>query len=131
LHCAHAGKAHNDDLTVTTIFLVAHDSDGSPCPSSCRRAPDEYGSGRARDLHSTLVATTVATLDLDPGLADDLLFGATALMRIEERVTGHLLHAWSMGRSSLLAPTGPDPRRPAPAQNYASSVFTIKRLQGQ
>jgi len=46
-----------------------------------------------------LVAGLVAT---DPGMADDVLFGATAQLRLEENFTLHALDAWSQGRSSLL-----------------------------
>jgi hypothetical protein len=37
-----------------------------------------------------------------------LLFGAAAVLLVEERFARHLLTAWSMGRSSLICP-GIDP----------------------
>lgn len=36
-----------------------------------------------------------------PGLADDVVFGAEALMGVEERFTRHVLDRWRLGRSSL------------------------------
>ena len=41
----------------------------------------------------------------DPLLAPDIVFGAEALMAVEERFTRHLLSSWAAGRSSLLEPT--------------------------
>lgn len=46
-----------------------------------------------------MVAPLVAT---EPRLADDVVFGAEALMGVEDRFTRHLLDRWSAGRSSLL-----------------------------
>jgi hypothetical protein len=46
-----------------------------------------------------MVAPLVAT---EPQLADDVVFGAEALMGVEDRFTRHLLDRWSAGRSSLL-----------------------------
>jgi hypothetical protein len=40
----------------------------------------------------------------EPHLAPDLLFGAAALMLVEQRFTDHLLRSWSKDRSSLLRP---------------------------
>jgi hypothetical protein len=38
---------------------------------------------------------------LEPRLADDVVFGAEALMGVEDRFTRHVLACWSDGRSSL------------------------------
>lgn len=46
-----------------------------------------------------LVAGLVAT---DPQIADDVLFGATVQLRLEENFARHALDSWSAGRSSLL-----------------------------
>ena len=46
-----------------------------------------------------MVAPLVAA---EPQLADDVVFGAEALMGVEDRFTRHLLDRWSGGRSSLL-----------------------------
>jgi hypothetical protein len=40
-------------------------------------------------------------LETEPALADDVLFGARALMLLEGRLTEHLLGCWDAGRSSL------------------------------
>jgi len=48
-----------------------------------------------------LVAAAVET---EPHLRDDLLFGAAAVLLVEERFARHLLDAWSVGRSSLVPP---------------------------
>jgi hypothetical protein len=40
----------------------------------------------------------------EPDLADDVLFGARALLTLEARWGTHLLSAWSRGESSLLQP---------------------------
>jgi hypothetical protein len=46
-----------------------------------------------------LVAGLVAT---DPEMSNDVLFGATAQLRLEENFERHALDAWSRGHSSLL-----------------------------
>ncbi len=43
----------------------------------------------------------------EPALAGDIVFGARALMLVEDRFSRHLLDAWSAGRSSLLSPLPP------------------------
>ena len=53
-------------------------------------------------------------VDLEPELADDVVFGARALMLVEERFTRHVLGAWEAGRSSLL--------RPVPARSPADAA---------
>ena len=40
----------------------------------------------------------------EPALAPDIVFGARALMAVEDRLTRHLLSSWAVGRSSLLEP---------------------------
>jgi heme oxygenase-like protein len=42
----------------------------------------------------------------EPELADDILFGARALLALEARWGSHLLSAWARGESSLLLPLG-------------------------
>jgi hypothetical protein len=43
-------------------------------------------------------------IESEPHLRDDLLFGAAAVLMVEERFARHLLDAWSVGRSSLVPP---------------------------
>ncbi|WP_411374654.1 iron-containing redox enzyme family protein [Arthrobacter sp. MPF02] len=47
-----------------------------------------------RDLAGGLV-------EAEPALLDDVLFGATAVMAIDARLSAHLLDSWENGRSSL------------------------------
>lgn len=42
----------------------------------------------------------------EPGLADDIIFGASALLLMENRFADNLLKAWEEGRSSLRPPPG-------------------------
>ena len=49
-----------------------------------------------RDLAGGLV-------EAEPGLLDDVIFGATAVMAIDTRLSAHLLASWEHGRSSLRA----------------------------
>jgi hypothetical protein len=49
-----------------------------------------------RDLAGGLV-------EAEPGLFGDVLFGATAVMAIDSRLSAHLLASWENGRSSLRA----------------------------
>ena len=57
-----------------------------------------------------MVAPFVAA---EPDLADDVLFGAEALMGVEDRFTRHALACWSAGRSSLLPAAAPAVARSA------------------
>lgn len=57
------------------------------------------------DAHHEVVglrdmASGLATAE--PGLASDMVFGARAMMLVEERFAGHLVDAWNAGRTSLL-----------------------------
>ncbi|HVW35254.1 MAG TPA: iron-containing redox enzyme family protein [Acidimicrobiia bacterium] len=56
--------------------------------------------------HQEVAATDLAggLAESEPGLAADILFGARALMAVEERFARHLLDAWTAGRSSLRPP---------------------------
>jgi hypothetical protein len=54
-----------------------------------------HGSVAADDLAGSLVAA-------EPGLEDDVLFGARALLALEARSAGHMLSAWRAQRTSLL-----------------------------
>jgi len=56
--------------------------------------------------HSVLAARRMAggLAAAEPGLAPDILFGAKALMAVEERFAAHVLRSWADGRSSLLDP---------------------------
>ncbi len=61
------------------------------------------------DVHHAVVAATKMAGGLaaaEPRVADDILFGAQALMAVEARFSNSVLDAWSARRSSLL-PCGP------------------------
>jgi hypothetical protein len=59
------------------------------------------------DVHHQVVANQALAAGLaaaEPSVARDILFGARALMLVEDRFARHLLDAWAAGGSSLLAP---------------------------
>jgi hypothetical protein len=58
----------------------------------------------ARDLAAGLAAQ-------EPELAADILFGARAIMKVEERFATHLVDAWAAGHTSLAHPLPPLVRR--------------------
>lgn len=53
--------------------------------------------------HQVLAATDLVggLAEAEPALAGDILFGARALMAVEQRFAAHLLDSWAAGRSSL------------------------------
>ncbi len=62
------------------------------------------------DAHHEEVAWNALTTGLaaaEPAIASDIVFGARALMVVEEHFARHLLGAWAAGRSSLLGPLSP------------------------
>jgi hypothetical protein len=59
------------------------------------------------DAHHSVVALegmVGGLIESEPYLGADVLFGAAAVLAVEERFARHLLNAWSSGRSSLIAP---------------------------
>jgi hypothetical protein len=60
----------------------------------------------------------------EPALAGDVLFGARAIMRVEERFATSLVEAWSAGRSSLRRPLEPL-RRSAPASEAEEAAACL------
>ena len=69
------------------------------------------------DAHHEVVATRELAAGLavsEPALAGDILFGARAILAVEDRFARHVLGCWEAGRSSLLAPApAAVARRPA------------------
>jgi hypothetical protein len=59
-------------------------------------------------LHEQVAAVDLAggLVADEPALRDDVLWGAAALIAVEERWARHLLAAWADGRSSLREPAG-------------------------
>lgn len=71
------------------------------------RATDFYDEHVEADaLHENIAAYDLAggLARDEPGLADDILFGARALLHLEDRFAGHLIASWQRGESSLLEP---------------------------
>jgi hypothetical protein len=69
-----------------------------------------YDTHVVADAHHQSVAADELAAGLvlqQPALAGDVLFGAQALMAVEERFTRHLLDAWARGESSLRTPLHP------------------------
>jgi hypothetical protein len=56
-------------------------------------------------VHENVAAVDLAggLVRLEPALAADVLWGASALVELESRWARHLLDAWENGASSLLA----------------------------
>jgi len=67
-----------------------------------RRFFDVHVAADARHGVVALDRMVAALIDVEPQLGDDLLFGAAAVLMVEERFARHLLAAWSALRSSLL-----------------------------
>ena len=60
------------------------------------------------DAHHQIVAATDLAgglAEAEPELAGDIIFGARALMAVEQRFAVRLLDSWAAGRSSLLQPS--------------------------
>jgi len=67
-----------------------------------RRFFDVHVAADARHGVVALERMVAGLIEIEPQLGDDLLFGAAALLAVEERFARHLLAAWSAPRSSLL-----------------------------
>jgi Iron-containing redox enzyme len=69
----------------------------------------------ADSVHENIAAHDMAgsLAKAQPELAEDILFGAEALLMLESRCAGDLLDAWEEGRSSLRAPEPLPERAPA------------------
>jgi Iron-containing redox enzyme len=71
------------------------------------RATDFYDEHVEADaLHENIAAYDLAggLARAEPGLADDILFGARALLHLEDRFARRLIASWQRGESSLLQP---------------------------
>jgi hypothetical protein len=73
-----------------------------------RRFYDVHVEADVRHAAIALERMVAGLIEAEPYLGADLLFGAAAVLLVEERFARHLLTAWSMGRSSLICP-GIDP----------------------
>jgi heme oxygenase-like protein len=61
-------------------------------------------------VHESIAAWDLAggLAKVEPALAEDILFGARALLALEARWARHLLDSWRLERSSLLGGMVPD-----------------------
>jgi hypothetical protein len=89
------------------------------------------------DAHHGVIARdrmVAGIIESEPHLRHDLLFGAAAVLLVEERFARHLLDAWSVGRSSLVPPgidfplAAPrhDPNPPGHSPPCSSSGFGLR-----
>jgi hypothetical protein len=82
------------------------------------------------DTHHGAIALdrmVAGLIEIEPQLGADLLFGASAVLLVEERLAGHLLDAWAQDCSSLIG-QGADLSRRGPGQGSASGVASLARL---
>ncbi|MHB8341317.1 MAG: iron-containing redox enzyme family protein [Mycobacteriales bacterium] len=86
-----------------------------------RRFFDVHVAADARHGVIALEAMVSGLINAEPRLGADLLFGAAALLTLEQRFTRELLTAWSAGCTSLILPgidrTGPSPTPPGRASH--------------
>ena len=86
----------------------------------------------AADVRHGLIALErmVAGLtEAEPHLGADLLFGAAAVLKVEERFARHLLDAWSAGRSSLI-PAAMNLRGRATHQSRGPGAYDVGPVFG-
>ena len=105
-----------------------------PCrkvAGGCRRLglPDAVASYFDEHIEADAVHEQLAFRDIcggmvaeDPGLLDDVFFGAAAYLFSEGLAGSAMLDAWRDGRSSLLAVAPQVPRQAAPAQDRAGRL---------
>jgi hypothetical protein len=67
-----------------------------------RRFYDVHVAADARHGVVALDRMVAGLVEIEPHLSADLLFGAAAVLMIEERFSSHLLDAWCTGHSSLI-----------------------------
>jgi hypothetical protein len=92
-----------------------------------RRFYDVHVVADARHGAIALDRMVTGLIEVEPHLGADLLFGAAAVLMLEERMTGHLLGAWAQGRSSLIGPDA-DLAGREPMQVRAAGVAPLARL---
>ncbi len=105
--------------------------------SAVRRILRDQGPAEFYDVHVEAdvrhaeIAATDLVLGLaesDPEAADDILFGAAALLAVERRFADHLLDSWSRGASSLRLPA-PDGEIRPPADRWALFLESLRLEQ--
>jgi hypothetical protein len=92
-----------------------------------RRFYDVHVAANTRHGAIALNRMVAGLIEVEPQLGADLLFGATAVLLLEERLAGHLFGAWAQGRSSLIG-RGADLSEREPEQGRASGVASVAKL---
>jgi Iron-containing redox enzyme len=92
-----------------------------------RRFYDVHVAADARHGAIALNRMVAGLIEVEPQLCADLLFGATAVLMLEERFAEHLFGAWAQGRSSLIGPDVDLSRRES-EQGRTSGVASVARL---
>lgn len=92
-----------------------------------RRFYDVHVAADARHGAIALDRMVAGLIGVEPQLGADLLFGAAALLLLEQSFAGHLLGAWAHGRSSLIGP-GADPSQRVPEQGRGAGVASPATL---
>jgi hypothetical protein len=96
-----------------------------------RRFYDVHVEADVRHGVIALERMVAGLIEAEPHLGADLLFGAAAVLLVEERFSRHLLNSWSSGRSSLLRPITdltvrtPTKERAAPRFSSTRSPSTL------
>lgn len=73
-----------------------------------RRFYDVHVEADAEHQHIACSSLAGALAAAEPALVDDIVFGARALMLVEQHFAHHLLGSWAEGHSSLRAPSSID-----------------------
>jgi hypothetical protein len=101
-----------------------------------RRFYDVHVEADVRHGAIALERMVAGLIEIEPYLGADLLFGAAAVLLVEDRFSRHLLSSWSSGRSSLLRPsTERTPRKERGAPRLSSarspSMLAVSGVQSR
>ena len=91
-----------------------------------RRFYDVHVEADVRHGAIALEQMVAGLAEVEPYLGADLLFGAAAVLLVEQRFSCHLLNSWSSGRSSLISP-GTDLTERTPPQQRATPRLASTR----
>ena len=91
-----------------------------------RRFYDVHVEADVRHGAIALERMVAGLAEVEPYLGADLLFGAAAVLLVEQRFSCHLLNSWSSGRSSLISP-GTDLTERTPPQQRATPRLASTR----
>lgn len=109
LHRRHRGAlvGHLAVFEMTSVVPMGRYSRGLERLEIAPAARRFYDVHVEADAHHSVVASrrmAGGLAAIEPTLAPDIIFGARALMAVEERFATHVLTSWAAARSSLLAP---------------------------